>query len=441
MPMSFSNASAPRRTVSRVKRVAVFFSLISLSLIGLLWNTQYSITVRVAILKKPMLVILLTVLLDAVGIGLIMPILPALLRSLGGLDAGSVHYGALLAAYALMQFLFSPILGALSDRFGRRPVLLISLAGAAADYLLMAFAPTLAWLYLGRLLAGITGANMAVATAYVTDITPAGQRARRFGLVGAVFGVGFIVGPLLGGSLGEWHLHAPFLAAAAMNALNLIMAFFLLPESRKPRARAAEKIRLNPFSSLRRLHGKPGLLPLAGIYLIMALVSQAPATLWILYGQDRFGWSMMVAGLSLAGYGACHALSQAFAIGPLVARLGERKALLIGLAADALGLVLLSIATRGWAPFALLPFFAAGGMALPALQALMAHKVDDDHQGELQGTLASMGSLIGVAGPLVATALYAATRDVWPGLVWALAAALYLLVPLLLARSRERDAA
>ncbi len=165
-----------------------------------------------------MLVILLTVLLDAVGIGLIMPILPALLRSLGGLDAGSVHYGALLAAYALMQFLFSPILGALSDRFGRRPVLLISLAGAAADYLLMAFAPTLAWLYLGRLLAGITGANMAVATAYVTDITPAGQRARRFGLVGAVFGVGFIVGPLLGGSLGEWHLHAPFLAAAMMNA-------------------------------------------------------------------------------------------------------------------------------------------------------------------------------------------------------------------------------
>ncbi|PII72445.1 tetracycline resistance MFS efflux pump [Serratia sp. OLDL1] len=392
-------------------------------------------------MKKPMLVILLTVLLDAVGIGLIMPILPALLRSLGGLDAGSLHYGALLAAYALMQFLFSPILGALSDRFGRRPVLLISLAGAAADYLLMAFAPTLAWLYLGRLLAGITGANMAVATAYVTDITPAGQRARRFGLVGAVFGVGFIVGPLLGGSLGEWHLHAPFLAAAAMNAVNLAMAFFLLPESRKPRARAAEKIRLNPFSSLRRLHGKPGLLPLAGIYLIMALVSQAPATLWILYGQDRFGWSMMVAGLSLAGYGACHALSQAFAIGPLVARLGERKALLIGLAADAMGLALLSIATRGWAPFALLPFFAAGGMALPALQALMAQKVDDDHQGELQGTLASMGSLIGVAGLLVATALYAATRDVWPGLVWALAAALYLLVPLLLARSRERDAA
>lgn len=226
-----------------------------------------------------------------------------------------------------------------------------------------------------------------------------------------------------------------------MNTLNLVMAFFLLPESRKSHPRAAEKIRLNPFSSLRRLHGKPGLLPLAGIYLVMALVSQAPATLWILYGQDRFGWSMMVAGLSLAGYGTCHALSQAFAIGPLVARLGERKALLIGLAADAVGLALLSVATRGWAPFALLPFFAAGGMALPALQALMAHKVDDDHQGELQGTLASMGSLIGVAGPLVATALYAATRDVWPGLVWALAAALYLVVPPLLARSRAVDAA
>ena len=197
-----------------------------------------------------MLVILLTVLLDAVGIGLIMPILPALLRSLGGLDAGSVHYGAPAGGLCVdaISVFADP---RRAERSFRAAAGAVDFAGAAADYLLMAFAPTLAWLYLGRLLAGITGANMAVATAYVTDITPAGQRARRFGLVGAVFGVGFIVGPLLGGSLGEWHLHAPFLAAAMMNTLNLVMAFFLLPESRKSRPRAAEKIRLNPFSSLR----------------------------------------------------------------------------------------------------------------------------------------------------------------------------------------------
>ena len=391
-------------------------------------------------MRKPHFVILFTVLLDAIGIGLIMPILPGLLHSLANSDTDvSRNYGALLAVYALMQFLFSPVLGALSDRFGRRPVLLASLAGAAVDYLVMAAAPTLSWLYVGRVLAGITGANMAVATAYLTDVTPEAERAGRFGQMGAALGVGFIAGPLIGGLLGALHLRAPFLAAAAMNGLNLLLAYFVLPESRARQTGPQEKRNMNAFATLHRLRGTPNLLPLVGVYAVIMLASQAPATLWIIYGEDRFAWTATIAGVSLAAFGACHALSQAFAIGPLVARLGERVALSIGLAADSLGLVLMAIATRGWMPFAILPLFAVGGITMPSLQAMLARQTDDSRQGELQGTLTSIASLIGVGGPLAATWLYAASQRMWPGLVWAIGAALYLLVLPLLFNSRMRS--
>lgn len=387
-------------------------------------------------MKKPLAVILSTVFLDAVGIGLIMPILPGLIRSMSDTAHSSTHYGALLALYALMQFLFAPILGALSDRYGRRPVLLVSLAGAAADYLLMAAAPNLFWLYVGRALSGVTGANVSVATAYITDVTPEQDRAKRFGQMGAMFGIGFIVGPLLGGALGEWHLRAPFLAAAAMNGLNLLMALYVLPESRTPNGDMRGKTRLNPFSAFHRLNGKPGLAPLMGVFAIITLVSQAPATLWVLYGQDRFGWTAMIAGVSLAAYGACHALAQAFAIGPLVARLGERNAVVLGLAADAAALLALGFTTHGWVPFLLMPFFAAGGMTVPALQAMLSRQVTEDRQGELQGTLASMASLIGVGGPLAATAIYTASQSTWPGMAWGIGGLIYLLVLPLLYNAR-----
>jgi DHA1 family tetracycline resistance protein-like MFS transporter len=391
-------------------------------------------------MKNPLLVIFATVLLDAMGLGLMMPILPVLLRSFAGASGSSMHYGAMLAVYALMQFLFAPILGALSDRFGRRPVLLVSLAAAAVDYLLMAGAPTLGWLYVGRVLAGITGASAAVATAYVTDITPQADRASRFGQMGAVMGLGFIFGPLLGGLLGEWHLRAPFVAAAVVNALNLGMALFVLPESRPQNADAVrERPNLNAFAALHRLDGSAALLPLAGVFAVIVLVSQAPATLWIVYGQYRFGWSTMIAGASLAAFGACHFVTQAFLTGPVVARLGERAAMLAGIAADALALLLMGGATRGWMPFALVPLFAVGGMAIPALQASLSAQVDESRQGELQGTLASIASLIGVVGPLVVIAGFAATRVTHPGLMWALSAALYLLVLPLMFNARMRS--
>ncbi|EKA2132990.1 Tet(A)/Tet(B)/Tet(C) family tetracycline efflux MFS transporter [Citrobacter freundii] len=389
-------------------------------------------------MNKSLSVILTTVFLDAVGIGLVMPVLPELLRSLAGENVGSIHYGALLATYALMQFIFAPMLGALSDQFGRRPVLIVSLACAVADYLLMAAAPSLLWLYIGRIIAGVTGANMAVATAYVTDITPASDRAKRFGLLGAVFGVGFIAGPVLGGLLGEWHLYAPFLGAAAMNGINLIMAIILLQESKHPGKTAELSTGQPMFTRLSNLITQPGMAPLLGVFLIVTLVSQVPATLWVLYGQGRYGWSLFIAGMSLAGYGVCHALAQAFAIAPMVKRLGERNTLLCGLACDALGLLLLSIAVEGWMPFALLPLFALGGVAVPALQSMMARCVSDERQGELQGGLSSINSLGAIAGPLLVTRLYDMTQLTAPGKVWALAAMLYVLVlPILFIRRKS----
>lgn len=399
-----------------------------------------SINDRVTSVNRALTVILMTLLLDAVGISLVFPILPGLLRELAGADATTHHYGALLAVYAAMQFLFSPVLGALSDRFGRRPVLLVSLAGAAADYVLMALAPSLAWLYVGRVLSGITGASMAVGTAYITDVTPEADRAKRFGQMGAAMGLGFVVGPLIGGGLGEWSLRAPFVAAAVMNALNLLMAWFALPESNQNRTTALDASKFNAFSALHRLEGKPALLPLVGVFAVVALVSQVPAALWILYGQDRYGWTAWVAGLSLACYGGLHAVSQAFVTGPMVEKLGEKRALVAGMAADGLGFVGMGVAVAGWMPFALLPLFAIGGLALPALQAMLARQVDEQHQGELQGTLASLTSLIGIGGPLVVTAGFAATQAAWPGCVWVVAAVLYLVaLPLLFSR-RARSA-
>lgn len=392
-------------------------------------------------MSRALTVILVTLWLDAVGMSLIFPILPGLLRELAGAEASSQHYGGLLAVYAAMQFLFSPVLGALSDRFGRRPVLLASLAGAAADYVLMALAPNLAWLYVGRLLSGITGASMSVGTAYLTDVSPEADRAKRYGQMGAAMGLGFVVGPLIGGALGEWSLRAPFAAAAVMNALNLVLAWAALPESNQNRVPRMDLSKLNAFSALHRLSGKPPLLPLVGVFAVIVGVSQVPASLWILYGQDRYGWSAWVAGLSLACYGALHAVSQALVTGPMVARLGERRALLAGMVADGLGFVGMGVATAGWMPFALLPLFAAGGLALPALQAVLARQVDEQRQGELQGMLASLTSLIGIGGPLVVTAAVAATQRSRPGCVWVIAALLYLLaLPLLLSRRAREEA-
>lgn len=386
-------------------------------------------------------VILTTIVLDAAGIGLTLPILPRLLQEVGHTGDLGWHFGAFLSLYALMQFLFSPVLGAVSDRFGRKPVLLISLAGAAVDYLFMAFAPSLLLLFIGRAIAGITGANTAVATAMVTDLTPETQRARRFGQLSACFGIGFIAGPVIGGLLGEVSVRAPFMAAALLNAANLLLAFLVLRETRPPQAETSgAAVAFSPFGLFTWDSGFRALLPLIGAYVVLALVGEVGGTIWVLYGQDKFDWSSITIGISLAGFGLFHAGIQAFLAGPISERWGERRALFISIVADSIAYVLIALATKGWMVFALLPLFCLGGIGAPALQSLMTSRVPADRQGRLQGLLSSMTSLASIFGPLLISTVYFMSRSTFPGLVWIAGAALYwLCVPALLLRTKSEE--
>ncbi len=393
-------------------------------------------------MNKALTVILAAVTLDAVGIGLIFPILPALLRDVGHISEVATLLGLMLALYSACQFLFSPILGVLSDRFGRRPVLLLSLAGAAIDYLVMAFAPELWMLVLGRAISGITSANMAVATAYITDISSEEERAGRFGLFHAMFGIGFIVGPVLGGVLGDYWVRAPFIAAALLNGANFALALFVLPESRKgtPGARFTWDT-LNPFKPLKWALTFKALIPLMAIFVIMNFVGTMYGTIWALFSEDSFQWNGMMIGLSLGAFGVFHAGAQAFLTGPAVARLGQRWALIVGMACELTALVLVGIATQGWVLFALAPLFALGGIGMPALQSLTTTQVGPDKQGQLQGVLASLVSLAAVFGPLFFSFVYFAIRGTWPGLIWIIGAGIYLLaLPLMLGIRRPATA-
>jgi MFS transporter, DHA1 family, tetracycline resistance protein len=393
---------------------------------------------RINIVNKALIVILATVALDAIGGGMIFPILPTLLKQIVGSGGDiSLLYGVMLAVYAGMQFIFSPALGALSDRYGRRPVLLISLAGAMLDYLVMALSP-LGWvLVVGRAIAGLTSANMAVGSAYIADITPEADRAQRYGLMGAIMGVGFIVGPVLGGVFGAWWLRAPFLAAAVLNGLNFAMALFVLPETRKSTAGAGfDWSALNPLAPLLWLWNFRPLLPLVVIFVVFGLIAAVPGTIWVLYGADRFGWDPVAIGASLSMFGLSMALSQAFLVGPVSKRFGDLGTVMIGVGFDALAYLLMSFANQSWMGFALTPLFALGGLAQPGLQSLLSSRVGPDKQGELAGVLTSLSSLAAVGGPVLSTMLYFGSKGVWLGTVWAVGAALYLLAAPLFAMVR-----
>ncbi|MGO4259589.1 Tet(A)/Tet(B)/Tet(C) family tetracycline efflux MFS transporter [Lysobacter sp. TAB13] len=371
--------------------------------------------------------ILATVTLDAVGVGLIAPILPQLLKSFGVQGRLALHVGALTALYALMQFICAPALGALSDRFGRRPVLLVSLAGGALDYLLMACAPWLSLLYLGRVVSGISGASASVAGAYIADISDESQRAQRFGLMGACGGLGFIAGPVLGGVLGAMWPRAPFVAAAALATVNFALAWFVLPEPERRRSPAIVWRELVPWTTLRELARLPSLSPLLWIYVAMQLAGQVPGTLWALYGSNRFGWNATAVGLSMAAFGILHALFQAVVTGRATRLLGPPRTLLAGMVADAAGYVVFAFAQRGWIAAPGLLLAAAGGIGAPALQSMASAETHADRQGALQGVLASLASLAAVIGPLLFGAIYVAGARHWDGWVWIVGAAMYLL--------------
>ena len=384
-------------------------------------------------MNKPLVVIFTAIVLDAVGIGLIFPILPSLLQEVTHADKVAQYIGIMTALYAAMQFVFAPVLGALSDRLGRRPVLLISLGGAAINYLVLAFAPNLWLLLIGRAIAGLTSANVSVATAYLTDISPPDMRARRFGLLNAMFGIGFIIGPVLGGALGDYWLRLPFIAAAVLNAANLLLAFAVLPETRKPSRERIDLAALNPLRPLRWIFSMKSLLPVILIFFVFSGTGEAYGTCWALWGSDAFHWNGLWIGLSLGTFGICQTLSQAFLPGPAVKLLGERTAILTGVGAVCIALAVMAFATEGWMIFAIMPLFALGGIGVPALQSLATRQVGEDQQGQFQGVLASVVSLASIIAPLGFSSFYFVVRDAWPGAIWLSVVALYAIgIPLVL---------
>lgn len=387
-------------------------------------------------MNRPLIVIYAAIVLDAVGIGLIFPILPALLSEVTHAGNVAPYIGIMTALYAAVQFVFAPVLGALSDRIGRRPVLLISLLGAAINYLLLAFAGSLTLLFIGRAIAGLTSANVSVATAYITDITEEDQRARRFGLMNAMFGIGFIVGPVLGGTLGDHWLRLPFIAAAVLNGVNLLIALFVLPESREPSREPVNLSALNPLKPLAWVFQVKALWPLIVIFFLLSATGEAYGTSWALWGQDAFGWNGMMIGLSLGAFGVCQTLAQALLPGPAAKLLGERAAILTGLAGAMAALVSMAFATEGWMVFAIMPLFALGGLGVPTLQAMATREVSESQQGQFQGVLASALSLASIVAPLGFSSFYAVVRGTWPGAVWLSVVAVYAVAMVMVGRRR-----
>ena len=381
-------------------------------------------------LSRRVAILLSIVAIDAAGIGVMFPVLPGLLRHLTGNSDVSLLYGAVVASYAFAQLVAAPMLGALSDRFGRRPVLLVSIAGAAIDYGVMAFTPVAWGLLGGRMVAGATSANTAVAASYITDLTSDERRTRYIGYIGGAYSAGFILGPVAGGLLANIGSRLPFLAASALCALNYVLVYFLLPESRI--GSRGPIVRLNPFGQIRRALAVAPLAQLMATYGVIELVANFTGTVWALYGQDRFRWNAATLGASFAAHGVFHVISLGLIAGRLALRLGERRTIVVGIACDCIAMISIAAAHDGWIGFALTPLFAIGSIGLPVVQSAMTRAADADAQGELQGVLASVTSFASIVGPLVASAAYAALRGSWMGGAWIIGAAFYALtIPVL----------
>ncbi|WP_143773898.1 TCR/Tet family MFS transporter [Niastella vici] len=353
--------------------------------------------------------IFVTILVDVIGWGLIIPVMPSLISGLKHIPINetSKYGGWLLTVYAIMQFAMAPVLGALSDQYGRRSVLLFSLFGFGIDYLFMAFAPTYEWLFVGRIISGITGASFTTASAYVADISDSENRAKNFGMIGAAFGLGFIIGPAIGGQLGRWGVQAPFIAAAILCLLNWLYGYFILPESLdKKHRRVFEWKRANPFGSLVQLKKYPAI---SGLILSMVLIyiaAHAVQSNWSYFTKYRFKWTDNMIGYSLSLVGALVAFVQAGLIRKVHPLLGNERSIYIGLVFYSLGMFLFAFASETWMMFVFLVPYCLGGIAGPALQATISSHVPPNAQGELQGILTSLMSLTSIIGPLLMTNLF-----------------------------------
>ncbi|WP_299810069.1 TCR/Tet family MFS transporter [uncultured Roseibium sp.] len=378
--------------------------------------------------------ILVTLTINSMGIGLMMPVMPSLLTELTALPVSDAARwgGALSVVYALMQFAFGPLLGNLSDRFGRRPVLLVSMFSMAVDYLIMAMSWHLAVLFVGRTLSGVSGATYSAASAYIADVSPKNERARNFGLVGAAFGVGFVLGPIIGGILGEYGPRAPFYAAAALSLINFLFGYFMLPETLKDENRRTfEWKRANPFGALKQIGAYPAVRTLLLAVFLFDIAHYVYPAVWSYYVEEVFAWSPADIGLSLAAVGIGFAFVQGYLIRVLEPKLGTGRTLLLGLCANLLAFGGLAVANEGWMVYALISFAALGALATPAFTALMSNRIPDNAQGELQGLIASAAGLSMVVSPFVMTQTFAYFSGpdaaiVFPGAPFALAGLLIL---------------
>ncbi|MDO6432545.1 TCR/Tet family MFS transporter [Flavitalea sp. BT771] len=355
--------------------------------------------------------IFITLLIDVMGWGLIIPVMADLISQLKGIPVNQAStYGALLlSVFAITQFLCAPVIGNLSDRFGRRPVLLSSLLGFGIDYIILALAPAYGWLFIGRVIAGVTGASFTTATAYIADVsTDETSRAKNFGLIGAAFGLGFVLGPALGAFLSTWGIRAPFYAAAALCLLNCLYGYFLLPESlSKENRRPFEWRRANPFGSLRFLRSHPEIGGLAFSFFLIYLGAQSVQGNWNFFTIYRFHWSEKTVGISLTVVGVLVGAVQAGLTRVINPKIGNEKSIYLGLSLYTLGLVLFACATQGWMMFAFLVPYCLGGICGPSLQSVISGHVSPSHQGELQGSLTSLMSLTTIIGPLIMSGTFA----------------------------------
>lgn len=365
--------------------------------------------------KKPALsFIFLTLLIDIVGLGIIIPVLPTLIQDLtGGTLADASQYGGwMLFAYATMQFVCAPIMGGLSDQFGRRPVLLASLFGFGMDYLFMAMAPTIGWLFAGRIIAGMMGASFTTASAYIADISTPEKRAQNFGLIGAAFGLGFIIGPTVGGLLGVYGPRVPFFAAAALTTLNWLYGFFILPESlAADHRRRFDWSRANPVGSLMNLKRYPVIMGLVASLVLIYIAAHAVQSNWAYYTIEKFGWDSKMIGLSLAVVGIAFAIVNGGLIRIIIPKLGNQRSVYVGLSFSTLGFVLYALANRNWMMFAFSAVYCLGGIAGPALQGIISTTVPRNAQGELQGALTSLMSATSIIGPPLMTNTFAFFTD------------------------------
>lgn len=362
-----------------------------------------------AVSKNAITFVLITVLLDIIGFGIIIPVLPRLIESIGeiSLADAAVMAGWMALAYAVAQFGFGPLMGNLADRFGRRPLLLLAIGGLGVDYLLHALAPSLFWIFIGRILAGVCGASWTIANAYITDVAPIEERGKYFGMVGAAFGLGFILGPAIGGLLGEFGPRVPFYVAAAISLLNLVYGYFVLPESlAAENRRPFDLARANPFGVFRVFATYKGVLPLCALLFILFFATSVYPAIWPYWGMARFGWSPSMVGISLAVFGVTVAIVQGGLAGPAERIFGPNRLVLIGLVMGVIAALGYGLASSTLAVFILLVIHAPEGLVNPMLTAILSKKVPDNAQGELQGGLSGLAAIATLGGTLFYTQLF-----------------------------------